>query len=408
MDEEQQEKPRSWLRWLKIPAFLLLAAVVGLALLLAMTGTPVTSLLNADWRSLIDRTAAGFQEEAPASAEIRTFDENAALAIETVGDNIVCATVSEIFSLDSEGTQLWKLPVSIRQPWLDAEGQDVLIADIGGRYLGLVRAGQVVWERTLDEDIVNASLSRDYVLLITNSAKDGYNMNVHALSVAGTEVSFRVVSEYYPYLAVTDSDFGQNLFVLSGFAADGLKTTAVVEFMTPKWEQKASVRGEDELFSGAFALDDAHLALVGEKRLICYDSQLKAAWTHQPEGCTLAGAVGLDSHRVLCADFEETLYENQRVERTTFAVLDSDGEERGSVTSDGRVRRLATNGSIIAAATDSQLIFLDDGPQILKTQSMHGTVTDLKMTDNGLVYAVCGDVLSVFRPVRAHRFLGIF
>lgn len=408
MEENEREKPQRWTVWLKIPVFILLTAVIGLALLLAMTGTPLTSMTTTDWNSLVQKTVAGFEEQAPLSLDLHAFGTNTVHAIETVGENVVYATISEVRCLDSEGTQLWTLPISVRAPWLDVRGHDVLVADIGGRYIGLVRDGQVVWEKNLEEDIVNARISRDYILLVTNSAKDGYNMNLQALSTQGTEVSFRVVSEYYPFLAINDPVFEQSLFVVTGFSADALKTTAVVELMTPKWEQKASLSGEDELFSGAFATDESHLVLVGEKRLVCLDQKLVTAWTHQPEGMRIAAAAKMGGGRLMTADFDQAAFDRQRTETTTCTVLNADGTVRDGTTIDGRVRMLAANEDLACAATDTQLAFLDGDAQLIKTQSVRGTVSDVRITEDGIAYVVANDTLTMIRPLPEKRFLGLF
>lgn len=407
MDSEMNQPEKQPFNWIRFPLFLLIVVAIVLVLMLAMTGFDLQALKSGGLKGLVNQFSTRVTE-APTEREIGELLDGTPHALATVGDSLVYATISDLRCVGPDGAEAWYLPVSLQSPWLSVYERDILVADLGGRSLSVARDGNMLWEILLDEDIINARISRDYITVVTGSSKEGYPMRLRTFSRDGVEVSWRAISDYYPYMVVPVPVFSSELFVIAGFSANSLSTTAVVELMNPALEQKASIRGNDELFSNAWGMDTRHLIIAGEKRILCLDENLKTVWSHQPEGKSIAAAGVLANKWVVTADFNDNLYRNERKERTTLQIVDNQGKSVASKEIEGRVQRLTLARDSICLLVENQVLVLNDKAELINQMALKGIATEMVQANDDYVYVVSSNKLIALRTNYRHKFLGIF
>ena len=158
---------------------------------------------------------------------------------------------------------------------------EILVADLEGRYFALIYNGRIVWEKNIDENIVNASISDNWVILITQSKQSGYKRSIRAYSKDGQEVSLRNVSNYYPFKAYSLPEYNPGCFMLSSIEVSGLEANGLFEFFDCSMNQKASIRGLNEIFGGAYPLKENNLFLFAERSVMAINNAYQTIWNNK-------------------------------------------------------------------------------------------------------------------------------
>lgn len=408
MDAEKEKKPRGF-SFLKLILFLLILVVISGVALYSFLGINPASVLAEGVTGLYNRVfTTGAAKLTEKVKVLNAFDIGEEFSCDVVSDDLVMVSGSSVRQLDSEGREKAFIPVTLKKPHVQVYKNDVLVSDLGGRYFALINGGKLLWEKTINEDIVNASISDGWVLLITKSSQAGYKRSIRAYSRDGQEISLRNVSNYYPYSAAHYPEFNKACFIINGIEASGLESNGLVEFLDPSMNQKASIRGEKEIFASGIPLKDKQLLLYGERSLFAVDNGYKTVWEKKLDHATITGATALQNMYPVYAELNTDILSREKRYETTVRILNSNGTEKAKLVLDDKIAKLSSEGRTIALLVGSEVFFINDRVEVMDKFTSKSQVEGVYLAREDLAYIVSSGTISRVKITVTNKFLGIF
>ncbi len=411
METENIKKTRGF-SFLKLALFLLIVIIVSGVALYSFLNINPFDILSDGVTGLYNRIFTGSKDEIDALKEtvktFFTFDESENIHCTTVSDNLVVASVSSVKIIDPDGMEKAYIPVSLKKPYVQSYSNDTLVADLAGHYFALIINNRIAWEKNIDEIIVNASISDTWILLITESEQSGYKRTIRAYSRDGQEISFRSVSNYYPFAVINFPDFNESLFAVNSIEVSGLEANGLFEFLDPSMNQKASIRGKSEVFGGCYPLVEDRLFVFGEKSIMTMDYGFNTVWEKSIEGFAITAANVIQGKYPVVALFDSELYSRERHHLTKIKIYNSNGTEKAYLDIDAKVTGIASNKKTAAVIAESEVFFINGDGQIMDRYTAKSNVTGVYLAKDDMAYVVSSDTVSRVKIKVTQKFLGIF
>lgn len=339
------------------------------------------------------------------------YDVAAPVSFAALSDNIIVGSISTVKCFDSGGNQLWYVPVSLKKPLVQTYNNDVLVADIGGRYFGIVRDGKILWDKTLDVDIINAGIYENWILVITDSDQVGYKRIIHAFSHDGQEIVFRNISDYYPFVVYHYPGYDHTAFIVCGVETQSLEATSLFEFLDLSMNQRGSIRDtrdREDLFAGALPFTDNKLLLYGEKDLICVGKDLGMIWRLDLGNDYLTSCGITPDNTTVAAVLDGEILSREKRTQTSLKAIDSKGSAQEWLVVDAEVTQIRTKGRTIACAAGSEVYFLNGSGEVMDVYTSLSKVDSIHLTAEDLAYVYSGGRLVSVRVNVPRKFLGLF
>jgi hypothetical protein len=398
------------LSFLKLALFLLiLITIIGVALFAFMDITPADALTQG-LSGLYDRIfAAGKTELSEKTKTIIDYNYGSQLACAAVTGNLAVADISSVRIYDPDGREKTYVPVNLKKPFIQSWNKDIIIADLKGRYLALMSSdGRILWEKTIDEDIINASISDNWILLITKSQQSGYKRTIRALSKDGQTVALRNISNYFPFSADHYPEFSMSSFVVSGIDISGLETVGVLDFLDPTMNQKGSIRGEKEILAGGVPIEQGKILLYGEKTILMLDDEYRTIWEKKFTESILTAAGVLDKKYPVIAEYNTEVFSRENRNETKVTILNTDSTEKADIEVNGKVTRIVSFGKTAAVQVGAEAFFINSNGEIMDSFAAKTDIISIHMAKENLAYVVIpGNIVRVNIDTN-HKFLGIF
>lgn len=396
--------------------FSFLKLALFLFILLLISAVAIYAFLDINPVDLLTDGAAGFfhsilktgsDELKQTVKQIAAYESDEPLSAATVSECLAVASTSSVKVYDPEGREKAYIPVNLKKPFVQSCHNDVLIADIEGRYLALMNDGKLLWEKTTDEDIVNASISADWILLITQSSESGYKRTIRALSRDGQEVSLRNVSNYYPVSAFQYPEFN-NSFVVSGIDASSLEANGLFEFLSPAMDQLASIRGDKEVFSGGIPLKKERLLLVGEKSVILIDKTFQPVWEKKMTDSTVTAADILEERYPVIAELHNSILLRENRHETTVRILNDDSSQRAELVMDDIVTGISSNGRTAAVIAGTEVFFINRDGKTMDSFTAKSEIDGVYLAKENLAYVISGGGITRIHVKVSKSLFGLF
>lgn len=364
----------------------------------------IKSGLDGIYQSMIQTVGESNQKV----TEVFSNDAGEQLSYGALSNGIAVGSVSAVRFIDSDGTERWYVPVTLKKPLIRTVDQDILVADLGGRYFGIIRDGKILWDKTIDMDIVNANFSKDWVLLITKSDQTGYKRTIHAYSRDGQEIAFRNISDYYPISAYHFPQFDAADFIVCGVETQSLETASLFEFLDLSMNQKGSFRGANEIYTGALPFSEGKLLLSGEKSLICVDKALGTLWNIDLGSDFLTASGITPGGTTVAALLNGEILGREKRQQTALKMINSQGAVTSSTDIDAAVTGVETAGRTIACVAGSEVYFMNDKGEIMDMYTSRSPVDEVCLANEGLAYVIGGGIVVSVKVKVKDKFLGIF
>lgn len=408
MHPEREKKPKGF-SLIKLALFLLILLIVSGVAVYSFFNVNPLDLLSDGFSDLYNRVfTVGANQLKQTIKDILVIDANERVSCTVVSGDLAVAGASAVRIVDQEGIEKAYIPASLKKPYVQSYGGDIVVADIDGRYFALLNNGKIAWEKNIDEDIVNASISDSWVLLITESKQSGYKRTVRAYSKDGQEISFRNVSNYYPFMAANYPEYNKACFVVSSIETSGLEANGLFEFLDLSMNQKASIKGTKEIFGKGFPLEKESLLVYSEKSVMVMDSMYKTVWQHDFEGFTVTAANVINKKFPVVALLDDNLLLRERRNETTVRIYDNNGTEKNSFVVSGKVTGISVNGKTAAIAAGSEVFFINQDGTIMDQYTAKSDVQGAYLAKDDTAYIVASDLVTRVKIKTTHKFLGIF
>lgn len=406
--EKIDEKPKKGFSFLKLTLFLFMVILIACVSMYAFMDINPADYLAEGFSGLSDRIfTVGVAQMSETVKEIGNYDSASSFSGVVLSGNLVFADNNSVRILDSEGREKIYIPVNLQKPYIRSYGKNILIADLAGRYFSLANDAGILWEKTIDEEIVNAELSDNWILLITKSKQAGYKRTIRAYSVEGQEISFRNVSNYYPFGVYFCSGLNESGFAVNGFEASGLETVGLIEFLDPSMNQLASIRSVNEIFGGILPVGKDQFFLYGEKSLFLIDENHRTVWDKKLSGYTVTSADVLQGKYPVTAELDTEILSRESHHETTIRIYNSDSTEKAKLVIDEMVTGITSKGKTAAIKAGSEVIFINSDGGIIDRYTSKSSISEVYLADADLAYVVSGGTISRVK-IKADKFLGIF
>ncbi|NLB77699.1 MAG: hypothetical protein GX796_02315 [Clostridiaceae bacterium] len=397
---------------IKLALFLLIVIIVSGVVLYSFLDINPFDMLSDGVTGLYNRIFTVSTGEIDALKEtvktVLTFDENENVHCTTVSDNLVVASISSVKIIDPDGMEKAYIPVSLKKPYVQSYSNDTLVADLSGHYFALIINNRIAWEKNIDEIIVNARISDTWILLITESEQSGYKRTIRAYSRDGQEISFRNVSNYYPFAVMNFPEFNKALFAVSSIEVSGLETNGLFEFLDSSMSQKASIKGKSEVFGGCFLLAEDRLFVFGEKSIMSIDSGFNTVWEKSFEGFSITAANVIQGKYPVVALLDSEIYSRERQHLTKLKIYDNNGTEKAYFDIDSKVTGIVAKKKTAAIIAESEVLFINGDGQIMDRYTAKSNVTGVYIAKDDMAYVVSSDTVIRVKIKVTQKFLGIF
>jgi len=412
METDNTKSTAKGFSFLKLALFLLMLILVSGVVLYAFLDINPLDALSEGITGLYNRIFTVGASEIDALKEtvkpVLTFEQNENVYCSAVSNNLVAASESYVKIIDPEGMEKAYIPVSLNKPFVMSSADDILVADLSGHYFALIVNNRIAWEKNIDEFIVNASISDAWILLITQSNQSGYKRTIRAYSKDGQEVSFRSVSNYYPFVVFNYPEYNKASFAVSSLEASGLEANGIFEILDPEMNQKTSIKGENEIFGGCYPLLEERLLIYGEKSLMTIDKGYHTIWEKNFEGYSVTAANVINNRFPVVALLNNEEYSRNRHFLTTVQIYNGNGTERTSFDIDAKVTGIVSKKKTAAVIAESEVIFINEDGEIMDRFTARSNVSGVYLAKDDLAYVVSADTVSRVNIKVKQKFLGLF
>ncbi|HBR01377.1 MAG TPA: hypothetical protein DD738_02065 [Ruminiclostridium sp.] len=406
---KEKDKEKRGFSFTKLALFLFMVIFIAGVSMYAFMGINPIDLFADGISGFRNRVFTASSEQLSENIKkIASYDSSAKISCIDVSGDLAVADISSVRIYDSDGREKAYVPVNLKKPYIQAYQKEILIADLNGRYVSLISDGRLLWEKTLDEDLVNASLSENWILLITESSQSGYKRAIRAYSKDGQEIAFRNVSNYYPFDVFHFPKFNQALFVVNGIEASSIEANGFFEFLDPKMNQKASIRGQKEVFARGIPLEKERLFLYGEKSLIVIDSAINTVWSKEFTDSTLTAAGVIKGKFPVLAELNTEVLSRESRYETTIRILNADFTQKAQLIIDDKVTSICTMGETTAVQAGSEVYFINTSGEIMDRYTSKSDIKGVYLAAKDLAYIVSAGTIDRVQIQVTHKFLGIF
>ncbi|MGI6084531.1 MAG: DUF5711 family protein [Acetivibrionales bacterium] len=411
METEKINRTRGF-SFLKLALFLLIVMIVVGVTLYSFLDINPFDLLSDGVTGFYNRIFTVTTDEIDALKEtvktVQTFEESEKAHCTAVSDNLAVATISSVKIIDPDGMEKAYIPVNLKKPFIQSYADDILVADLAGHYFSLITNNKISWEKNIDEIIVNASISDIWILLITESEQSGYKRTIRAYSRDGQEISLRTVSNYYPFAAMNFPGFNKASFAVSSIEVSGLEANGLFEFLDPSMNQKASIKGENEIFGGCFPVEGERLFVYGEKSITAVDSGYRTVWEHDFEGFSVTAANVINGKYPITALLNSEVFNRERHHLTTIKIYNSNGTEKTHFDIDAKVTGISSKKKTAAVIAESEVYFINEDGQIMDRHTAKSNVKGVYLARDDMAYIITADAATRVTIKAAKKYLGIF
>lgn len=398
--------------FLKLALFLLIVIIVAGVTLYSFLDINPLDILSDGVTSMYNRIFAVSTSEIDVLKEkvktVLTFEESENVYCTTISDNLVAASISSVKIVDPDGMEKAYIPVSFKKPFAQSYANDILVADLAGHYFALIINNRIAWEKNIDEIIVNASISDTWILLITESEQSGYKRTIRAYSRDGQEISFRTVSNYYPFTVMNFPGFSKTSFAVSSVEVSGLESNGLFEFLDPSMNQKASIKGKNEIFGGCFPLEEERLFVYGEKSITAVDNGLRTVWENNFEGFSITAANVIKEKYPIVALLNSEVFKRERHYLTTIKIYNNYGAEKTHFDINAKVTGISSRKKTAAVIAESEVLFINADGQIMDRYTAKSNVKGVYLARDDMAYIVTADTVNRVKVKVTQKFLGIF
>ncbi len=408
---EENKKNRKGFGFLKLALFLIILVIILVVVLYSFFDISPSELISKGFNGVYDSITSGSDEVEKLKETIKpimTFDLNERVYCATSSNDLVVASISYVKILDTEGIEKSYIPVTLKKPFVQSYDNDIIVADLEGRYFALINNGRIVWEKNIDENIVNASISDNWVLLITKSKQSGYKRSVRAYSKDGQEISLRNVSNYYPFKIYNLPKYNPNSFMVSSVEVSGLEANGLFEFLDSSMNQKASIRGTNEIFGGAYPIKEDSMFLFAEYSIMAINNAYQTIWHNDYDDFTITAANVINDEYPVVALLNTDVLLREKHYETTIRIYNNDGTEKVDYKVSGKASGISTKKKTAAVVVESEALFLNQNGELIDKYTAKSNIESVLLGKDSVAYVVTSDTITRVKIKTKNKFLGIF
>lgn len=293
------------------------------------------------------------------------FDPRERPAFSVYKDFLVKYGKDGVRLLDKKGAEVFSQSMPLGKPLAKTNGKDLLIADIGGQDVYVLKEDGIVWKDKLDVGIINADISREgFVTIVTGSKR--YNGEVRVYDSRGIELFRSIIASDFAISAKVSPSSGQ--MAVDSIDTAGVKAATGIRFYDLDGADlgEKNLEASDSIFSSILYADTGELFAVGDRSILAFDKDRNIQWEKKFKAVTGACITG---GKRLAAVVEDD-------GGTKLAVYSAAGKEL-AVYAVGGARSVSAGSGIIAASTLRDVSFYNEKLRIIGKYTSKSDITDV-------------------------------
>lgn len=252
-------------------------------------------------------------------------------------DYIVKCTPDGVWFLDKNGRQQWSFGISLIHPVIKSNGRELLVADIGGRDVFVIKGKNIKWKDKTEEKIQNAEISEGgYVTVLTASKL--YNGEITVYDNSGIEQFQSIIANAFAVTAKISPS--GTLMATNLINASDAKAYTYLKFhdITGNELGKSNLPETNGIYPFIWVLNDNSILAAGDTSIIHVDKEGNVIWDKHLS--RVVSACFSSGKRIAAAVKDGEAYR--------LKVFTAQGEEYSSVDLEGDVRSISSHGGVIS------------------------------------------------------------
>lgn len=320
--------------------------------------------------SVFSDTEAGGEEVKPMELP---FEDNMRTTYCVYKDYFAKCTTDGVKLMDKEGKEVWSVGTALVSPIVKTNGANILVADIGGKYISVFDNRGVKWEKKADGNIINADISESgYVTVVRE--KKGYKASVRVYDAFGNEKFDRDIGKDHVINAAV-APSGEQLVLLKLETA-GITARPSLQFLDIKGSDFAARTPEEEgIFAAATYFDDDSLLVSSDTTVVFYDNQREEKWRGEFERVfSIAAASGRNSVIAYQEKGGQGIFESAG---TYIGFFNARGQKTAECRLEGEVRNIRCHSGVVAVNMLREVYFINSSGKIIGKYTAKSDIDDI-------------------------------
>jgi hypothetical protein len=295
---------------------------------------------------------SGFQQKTIKAADVAyeiPYDSKEHPLYAAYKDYLVKCTADGIRLLDKKGQEIFSEGIALTKPLIRVEGAYLLIADVGGMDVYVIKDRNIIWKDKTDTNIINAKINNNgYVTVLTESKQ--YNGEVRVYDPYGVLLYISVIANDYAVSAEISNKSRD--MVIDSVNTKGAEAFTTLKFHDVNGNETAvkNLNASGNLYPSVWYLSDDSLFAAGDTSIAGLDKNGELKWEKKYN--KVSGAcISNGNHMAAIV---------QDVKGFELKVLGADGQERAASAIDGEKAGISAKDGIITLNTMREADFYNE------------------------------------------------
>ncbi|MCX7748656.1 MAG: DUF5711 family protein [Clostridia bacterium] len=286
------------------------------------------------------------------------------------GDIVKCNKDS-IRGLDKSGQEKWVVPIFANKPIVKEAGAYLVVADMGGRDIAVLKGKEKRWNKKVENNIINVDVNKNGYVSVVQEEK-GSKGAVTVYDPAGNEVFIRGKAENYILSALVSSD---RQVLINCIDASGITINTNFEFTDIFGKPFANIQKENMIYPSIWYMGEGFFA-VNDTSISYFDKDRNEKWKKEHKEIYTSTTV-LDKYAVIAVKDQEKkgLFKS----KTKVIVYTADGEEKASQWVDEPVKNMYAYDDLIAVNTGREAVFMSSKGSMKGKYTSKSDITDVRL-----------------------------
>jgi len=290
---------------------------------------------------------------------------------------------------NKSGKLLQENALTLTRPVLRSSDKYMAIADIAGRDIYFYKDKTLLWSRKLDNQIINANVSKDGYCTVVTQSKE-YKASVQVIDLNGVDKYTKLCAEDI-VLGAKSIHNGQDVLITK-VVTDSVKTGTQLEFNNIYQEKPfATVSIADSLLPIVISQGENEIA-VGQNVILFMDKQGKEVWRKRADSIFCV-APNSEKYVIIAGTFTST----SGVTKQQVLVLNAKGEEVYSFDQPENITGMHLNGDELALITQKSVYLYTLKGNKLGQYSARNEIKDAYLVGGNEAVVISGGTISLVK-----------
>jgi len=304
-------------------------------------------------------------------------------------NDLIITTTTETIAINNSGKVIWQIPTTCVAPKLQVSGNYILVADINGQNIYVIKDGNILYEKTLDNTIFNAHINESGFLAVSTAA-DGFASQITVYNASGTETYYYSISDSIAIDGVVSPD--NHSLAVSLYGTDSGQVTSTIAFIDMGKQaimQKPSYT--NIAISNIYYNSNGCLFAVGDTAAIYFDKNGKYLWTSKYNSQVLVNFVFNKNNGF-------SLILKNTIGTATVKNFNFNNKEINEKDLDFYPQNITQNNSSVLLAGQRMFVSLGKSGKLSGNKSIQKDYTYICVSQNGkYFYGISGNTIELIK-----------